>query len=527
MNNGEKLRKDLRVVIVAFAIFAEALSAAPVDRGMAFEVAATQSAVMSSRFDKEIIMGSSYAPVNESPTLLYNEESSHLLAYIFDLNPSGFVVVAANTDLVPVIAYSKQGSFPWDENPMNTLLHMLRKDLNLRFKALDQIPNPQMIRNHAQWDAYLSGETAPLAPGDSWPPDGQTSTGGWVESTWHQGGPYNDDCPIDPVTSDRSVVGCVATSMAQILNFWQYPDAVTFAHSDDYVTETQGISIDATTASIPSIDYNGGSPSNAVAAALSFAAGVSVEMDYTSGGSGANHWDCANAMRFDFDFTTAQWKPETDLDFYYVLEQNMKDSMPAILGISGGIGHSIVCDGFRETTADDEWHLNFGWGQSSPDPILTAWYLLPSGMPAGYTAIDDGVLNIESPRRPGSPQGLAANFSATPTSGPTGMAVSFTDLSAGNPTEWSWDFGDSRTSTTQNPTHVYDNVGDYTVSLTVRNATEEDTETKTDYIHVGTTAPPEAEFTGDPTSGNAPLTVSFTDQSTNNPTSWAWDFGDG
>ncbi|MBN2381167.1 PKD domain-containing protein, partial [candidate division WOR-3 bacterium] len=122
---------------------------------------------------------------------------------------------------------------------------------------------------------------------------------------------------------------------------------------------------------------------------------------------------------------------------------------------------------------------------------------------------------------------LTADFQGTPTSGPTGMAVSFTDMSSGNPTEWEWDFGDTRTSTTQNPTHVYDTDGDYTVSLTVRNATEEDTETKVDYIHVGSTAPPDADFSGNPTSGNAPLTVSFTDQSTNNPTSWAWDFGDG
>ena len=118
-----------------------------------------------------------------------------------------------------------------------------------------------------------------------------------------------------------------------------------------------------------------------------------------------------------------------------------------------------------------------------------------------------------------------ADFTGTPTSGTAPLTVNFTDQSSNNPTSWSWDFGDGHTSTQQNPQHIYQNAGTYTVSLTATNQYGSDTETKTDYITAGN--PPVADFSGTPTSGAAPLTVSFTDQSSNNPTSWSWDFGDG
>ena len=125
----------------------------------------------------------------------------------------------------------------------------------------------------------------------------------------------------------------------------------------------------------------------------------------------------------------------------------------------------------------------------------------------------------------GGPGAPTADFTASPTSGCAPLTVSFTDQSTGDITSWSWDFGDGNTSTEQNPTHTYTAAGTYTVSLTVTGPGGSDTETKVDYIAVYDT--PVADFVGSPTSGDAPLTVDFTDQSTGNPTSWNWDFGDG
>ncbi len=117
-----------------------------------------------------------------------------------------------------------------------------------------------------------------------------------------------------------------------------------------------------------------------------------------------------------------------------------------------------------------------------------------------------------------------ANFTGSPTSGDAPLTVNFTNQSSGA-TSYLWDFGDTQTSTATNPSHTYTSTGTFTVTLTATNACGSDQNVKTNYITV-TCTPPVANFTGSPTSGNAPLTVNFTDQSTG-ATSWSWDFGDG
>jgi PKD repeat protein len=128
---------------------------------------------------------------------------------------------------------------------------------------------------------------------------------------------------------------------------------------------------------------------------------------------------------------------------------------------------------------------------------------------------------IQTPSKP------VAIFSAFPTSGKAPLNVQFTDQSTGSPTSWSWKFGDGTTSTVQNSTHKYTKAGKYSVSLTVKNTVGNSTTTKSNYISVTTVIKPVAAFTATPTSGKAPLSVKFTDKSTNNPTSWTWKFGDG
>jgi len=75
--------------------------------------------------------------------------------------------------------------------------------------------------------------------------------------------------------------------------------------------------------------------------------------------------------------------------------------------------------------------------------------------------------------------------------------------------------------------HVYSKAGKYTVRLTVKNAKGSTTTTKSKYISITIVAKPVAAFIATPTSGKAPLSVKFTDKSTNNPTSCLWKFGNG
>ena len=119
-----------------------------------------------------------------------------------------------------------------------------------------------------------------------------------------------------------------------------------------------------------------------------------------------------------------------------------------------------------------------------------------------------------------------ADFSADPVFGSVPLVVVFTDKSGGStPRTYQWNFGDGSTSTDMNPTHTYSAAGSYTVTLTITNSYGSDTMTKENYIRVGIA--PIADFGANPMSGNLPLSVVFTDLSTGNPTTWAWDFGDG
>jgi PKD repeat protein len=81
--------------------------------------------------------------------------------------------------------------------------------------------------------------------------------------------------------------------------------------------------------------------------------------------------------------------------------------------------------------------------------------------------------------------GLHADFRASPTSGAAPLSVQFTDASAGGPTSWSWDFGDSATSTQDSPSHQYATPGAYSVSLTVSSGANSDTAQKQYLIQAG------------------------------------------
>jgi PKD repeat protein len=102
-----------------------------------------------------------------------------------------------------------------------------------------------------------------------------------------------------------------------------------------------------------------------------------------------------------------------------------------------------------------------------------------------------------------------------------GLTVNFVDRSTGTPTSWSWMFGDGATSTDQNPVHTYAAAGTYTAGLKVTNAAGSNSSSKVVTVTAGT--PPAAKFEAT-VNGNQ---VNFVDQSTGNPTAWAWTFGDG
>ncbi|WAC04453.1 MAG: PKD domain-containing protein [Methanoregula sp.] len=188
--------------------------------------------------------------------------------------------------------------------------------------------------------------------------------------------------------------------------------------------------------------------------------------------------------------------------------------------------------GFRDlsTNTPTSWYWDFGDGTNSTDKnplhgFTTAGnftiLLKAANVDGNDTVIKPDYITVTSLSPP------VANFTANVTSGKNPLTVAFTDTSANTPTQWLWDFGDGNSAPEQNPVHIYTTAGTFTISLKATNADGRNTITKTDYIIVLPRIPPDAGFTANATTGNAPLVIAFTDTSTNTPDGWVWNFGDG
>ena len=166
------------------------------------------------------------------------------------------------------------------------------------------------------------------------------------------------------------------------------------------------------------------------------------------------------------------------------------------------------------------WYWDFGDSTNSTDstsPEITHAYLIPDAYLVTLTAKNIYGNSAGSQVVIVSPQALAA-FVFTR----TGKTMHFVDKST-SASAWYWDFGDGATSTDQNPTHTYSQTGTYNVQLQIQDAHYTDQPVITQQVTVADVA----DFSATPTTGNAPLTVQFTDSSTPTPISWSWDFGDG
>ena len=119
---------------------------------------------------------------------------------------------------------------------------------------------------------------------------------------------------------------------------------------------------------------------------------------------------------------------------------------------------------------------------------------------------------------------VISDFTVDITAGAPDLTVNFTNLTTGNIDSWDWDFGDgSPHSYDQNPTHIYDTLGVYTVTLIAYKDSIPYPEVKPDYINVAVIP----EFTANVTSGPINTNVVFTNLTVGDIDSWEWDFGDG
>ncbi len=339
------------------------------------------------------------------PTIILDEKTKPFF-YVFELQPPGYLIVTGSYDLPPVLAYSFTCNFN-EYTRENPLFDMIYADLTLRLQSIDALPQTILQERHLQWDTYNKGTPLSNNRFEQWPEEGTTPTGGWLWTNWHQNAPYNNFCPLDLINGGaRSVAGCPAVTIAQILNYHNTTMNVTFTDADDYYHSYGGnnywIDNDYVQYGFKSFPqhntylqtlqshYENQIPlTNDDKAAITFACGVAATQVYGSGGSGTFGVNQAFEAYQRFNCTTSVLLEADDPNLYERMSSNMKDALPAHLAVVNEgwtVGHNVVLDGYN---TDNYYHINFGWGGSN-----NGWYLIPEGLPYELTVIEGVIVDI-------------------------------------------------------------------------------------------------------------------------------------
>lgn len=349
------------------------------------------------------------------------DEENLLIAHILDLDPEGFIIVSPDTDITPILGYSYSGHFAAEDSALNPLIGLVSADIAMRRRVLAEARSSEIDNivssNVLLWSTTLSGDTRAVDTKavvvEQWPPDQE----GWLNTFWSQAGHFNDQCPIRvPFVPflGRVVVGCVATAMSQIINYWQYPSSVSFSdliRKDGGDAYTSGGAIlgirtninifgDSSSRDFPTaieltdalsfINYNGDPVEEAY---LSFAAGIKLEMQYGSS-SGTDHNRVPNVFKKQFAYGSAKRSSITWPARKGDVIENMKAGWPAMLGIASSSrfgGHSVIVDGYKiDDVFGDMFHVNFGWGNNNS----TTWYDIPDFSSQGFDLVLDVIYDI-------------------------------------------------------------------------------------------------------------------------------------
>ncbi len=230
-----------------------------------------------------------------------------------------------------------------------------------------------------------------------------------VKTKWNQGAPYCWLCPDDGTY--YCVTGCVATAMAQVMKYHEWPAKGVGTHSYYWEGGQQTLSFDYgnTTFDWKNMLYeyveNEYSTDQAKAVAtLMRAAGIAVDMDYSPEGSGASSYDVTRALVENFNYDKALYIAERD---YYTAEEwdaliygEIAAGRPVIYsGVTNNeAGHEFVVDGY---SADGFYHLNWGWGGVSDGYFLLS-ALDPNeqgigGSDSGYNYYQDAIIGMQLP----------------------------------------------------------------------------------------------------------------------------------
>ncbi|MCB0736430.1 MAG: C10 family peptidase [Bacteroidetes bacterium] len=339
--------------------------------------------------------------IGERPTnASYKNLQSVSAYYVFNVsNGDGFVMVSGDDLLTPILAYSNSSDFSLENQPkaMVKMLAGYTKALRERIST-----NAQQEDFLAEaWQEYISGNFKAYKTKKAVAP--------LMKTTWNQAPYYNDLCPYDNAQRGRSVTGCVATAMAQVMKYWEFPSKGIGYHSYNHPR------LGTLSANFGNTEYkwsqmpNSINGSNSAIATLMYHCGVAVDMNYSANSSGAyvikdDANICAEAALEDFfgyktslegvsryNYTNSEW--------VNLMKKEMDAKRPVIYaGFGSGGGHAFVCDGYDNRSY---FHMNWGWG-GYQDGYFALDALNPQGTgtgggTGGYNSNQQAIIGIEAP----------------------------------------------------------------------------------------------------------------------------------
>ena len=388
-----------------------ALDAAPLGVPLGRQIKAGQpSAPEQAGTDADTWPGSDTAPLGTPPgpqikeVITYSHQDLPAY-YVVYLNPAGFVIVAADDLVEPIIGFLPQGQYdPSPDNPLGAMvsqdlpgrvLDARQKEKQVQTEGLQLAPTDVYGAARRKWDLLSKPPTGTEAAELGVPTISSVWVAPLVQSTWSQSLVSGSACynyytpPNAAGSASNYVCGCVATAMAQLMRFWQHP--TTGVGTGSYTIYVNSV---ATTRSLRGGNGAGGAyvwgsmplvPNSSMTTAqrqaigaLTADAGVSVNMNYTSSGSGTDTLKASTALVNTFGYSNAKNSYNSGSNIPVANRNNMVNpnldaGYPTLLGITGSPGgHAIVCDGYGYNSATLYHHLNLGWSGSSD-----AWYNLP------------------------------------------------------------------------------------------------------------------------------------------------------
>ena len=317
--------------------------------------------------------GSLPADANLSPQLvctgkvLASQSRDSIACYqIYNIG-NGFVIISTDDRVNPILGYSTEGRLDIQRIPiqMQELLQGYAKEI----QGLLAQPAYIDAETAAKWRTLASNSTIPARY------DGHVIVSPLVQTQWNQDAPYNMLCPIDTSgPGGHTFTGCVATAMAQIIRYWQFPPRGLGSHSYEANFSNAGYGNYGTQAvDFESSSYNYNLMPNSVTpsspaaqinevAKLIYHCGVSVEMEYGPYSSGTVTSLAADALNTYFGYSGcfARNKSQyTSTNWLYTIKDHLDNLQPIIYhGTEAQGGHAFVCDGY---TDDNYFHFNFGW----------------------------------------------------------------------------------------------------------------------------------------------------------------------